>query len=590
MADWYWLSPEDRDFLDEMKRRMRNHVQPPRYSEQPEQLYQTPEIYVARTPPEGIDALTRVVGDPPADYPGVAVCDIYTLIKDYEGQRAYLAPHPGNDLFQRPVYNLNLSRVGGNRWALVKRDKDGVWWADAPEPFPSQDDDVFATGTGTGVGSGGDPGGGVGDCDPIYIEETDLWCEQTSRLATVTDGGTDYDTGTNPVPSVLVSGFSPGVFLIDAGNLSTGTGTDLVAEGDLVVEDCGPWECTLTTLGAGLWQLAIDGAAIQGQWTARLSSRTATAASVTATLIGSEPSDAFLNLYRRRVYLEIDPVSGCLTKSADEWEFVRTVGCCDFECVTEPVQTGTGTGTTPSLSGCCDGRTLVEVIAYNLSGYMQDTGCFDLCTMSYNLSRPDPGALLWTNGTGDTNCDGNVLTLNLRVYCVQGAWYASGTIYRTFTPFDINFYIPLTDGGTTLTGTIPLGGGCGEASLVVDHPCPDEGTPGTIDTACCPDDLLPETLTVTVSGETGDCACLPATMTLTWDVVTTSWKRAGSGTCADPDLTLDCGFGTQWSLASTVCNFNRNPTSTSCAPFELVFNAPTITNCCTGSATFTVTE
>lgn len=43
-------------------------------------------------------------------------------------------------------------------------------------------------------------------------------------------------------------------------------------------------------------------------------------------------------------------------------------------------------------------------------------------------------------------------------------------------------------------------------------------------------------------------------------------------------------------LASPICNFNKSCDVEVCNPLSLTFNVATITNCCTGSATFTVTE
>ena len=120
----------------------------------------------------------------------------------------------------------------------------------------------------------------------------------------------------------------------------------------------------------------------------------------------------------------------------------------------------------------------------------------------------------------------------------------------------------------------------------------DTGTGGggtEIFNACCDEIGVPSTLTATISNKTGDCSCLPATVTLTWNGVS-QWAGAYAG-CGGCALALECIDGV-WQLASASCTFVTSPASVSCFPLELVFNANNggggYTNC-TGTYTVTIT-
>lgn len=127
----------------------------------------------------------------------------------------------------------------------------------------------------------------------------------------------------------------------------------------------------------------------------------------------------------------------------------------------------------------------------------------------------------------------------------------------------------------------------------------DTGTgTGTIATLCCPGNLLEERLTVRVTNKTGDCTCLPDEFQITWDG-STYWT-VDLTECGDSSNTtrvsLSCNLG-MWildvqpgvGLNGCIISSGGTPSSEGCDPFQLVFDI-SLTNCCTGDATFTITE
>lgn len=109
------------------------------------EMYQAPEVYIAKTPPGGIPALSQATatgtgtGTDTTDTPGYANCDIYRI--QLYGDVPELEPVGG--LFRR-VYNVAGDLVPGNQWIVVVRDKFGSWLVVAPGP------EAGSAGTGTG--------------------------------------------------------------------------------------------------------------------------------------------------------------------------------------------------------------------------------------------------------------------------------------------------------------------------------------------------------------------------------------------------------------------------------------------------------
>lgn len=146
MADpkGYYLSEGDRKALTELLREHRQR--PPNATNRPDpegEDWFTPEVYIAKTPPEGIPALVEgpdtgtELGE--GDEPGFADCDIYRIIT-FSGNPE-LVPVSG---LSKRVYNLTpdspdesttgtadviSGAVAGNIWIPVARDKFGSWMA-----------------------------------------------------------------------------------------------------------------------------------------------------------------------------------------------------------------------------------------------------------------------------------------------------------------------------------------------------------------------------------------------------------------------------------------------------------------------------
>lgn len=134
-----------RQMVSEFKSRFKNQNNRPRVTEE---LGQTPEVYIARTPDTGIAALTATVGTATAsldgDTVGSAECAIYRIL-DNALQPISVAP--------QTVYNLSPTAVAKNIWTPVARDKFGSWLCVfQPASAPS------ALVTGETIGTGGNIG------------------------------------------------------------------------------------------------------------------------------------------------------------------------------------------------------------------------------------------------------------------------------------------------------------------------------------------------------------------------------------------------------------------------------------------------
>jgi hypothetical protein len=115
-----------------------------------------------------------------------------------------------------------------------------------------------------------------------------------------------------------------------------------------------------------------------------------------------------------------------------------------------------------------------------------------------------------------------------------------------------------------------------------------------IPTTCCPDDDLPTTLALTITG------AYAASVVLTWNAGTSRWE--GTHTCGGCTLvyTLACTSGTTWTLTARVsagicggaaCEANATGTATDCDPFLLTLGSTTggACVCGAGAVTYTIT-
>ncbi len=152
-----------REVIDDYRKR--RYSTPGRARIEPDE-HQAPEVYIARTPASGIDALRGHSGtDITDDEPGSALCNIYRIVPT--------AAPAGTDTnaeiravesFEKRIYNLSSTAVAADSWIPVMRDKYGYWLAVSNAASVSGGD-TRITNTVT-IGPGPGPPSGTGD---IYI-------------------------------------------------------------------------------------------------------------------------------------------------------------------------------------------------------------------------------------------------------------------------------------------------------------------------------------------------------------------------------------------------------------------------------------
>lgn len=108
--------------------RFAKHLQPVAGNAMREDEYMAPEVYVARSPADGIVGLSEQAGTAFVDLPGSATCTVYRIV--VSGGVKELRPVTG---LTRTIHNLSTIGVVGDSWILVARDKFGIWWV-AEEP------------------------------------------------------------------------------------------------------------------------------------------------------------------------------------------------------------------------------------------------------------------------------------------------------------------------------------------------------------------------------------------------------------------------------------------------------------------------
>ena len=86
--------------------------------------HQAPEVYIAKTPTDGILALTNGdtgTGTGSYDEPGSATCDIYCI------DETDVVPDLRDILKDELVYNISETAIEGSIYVLASRDKFGHW-------------------------------------------------------------------------------------------------------------------------------------------------------------------------------------------------------------------------------------------------------------------------------------------------------------------------------------------------------------------------------------------------------------------------------------------------------------------------------
>lgn len=129
----YYLNEDDVRRLRSLLSAHRNTAPPRRGYEGKvdHEEQQAPEVYVAKTPANGIAARgssdTGTGTDDDDNGPGYDWCELYRVVDNRSGEPA-LYPLGAAGVTER-VHNLSSSDIAGGEWILVIRDKGGVWWA-----------------------------------------------------------------------------------------------------------------------------------------------------------------------------------------------------------------------------------------------------------------------------------------------------------------------------------------------------------------------------------------------------------------------------------------------------------------------------
>jgi hypothetical protein len=124
--------------------------------------------------------------------------------------------------------------------------------------------------------------------------------------------------------------------------------------------------------------------------------------------------------------------------------------------------------------------------------------------------------------------------------------------------------------------------------VISEADCTPDDNPPTIETTCCPDRLLPEVLTATVSG---DCS---GVCSLVYDPVAQRWEGGMSLPLGILTVRFYCHAVQGW-LADLGSCYNATGTSLTgtCDPLSLSFGPFSAAGCCGGdpnSLVLTVTE
>lgn len=142
--------------------------------------------------------------------------------------------------------------------------------------------------------------------------------------------------------------------------------------------------------------------------------------------------------------------------------------------------------------------------------------------------------------------------------------------------------------GITPTGTAVSGPFATKTACVGGCP-PPPPPPGTIDTTCCPSDLLPETLNITFAGSFAGMG----TVALVYGAgaIPTAWTGSVSGCGGTVTFELSCPGGTSWTLNfyGAVAGLWGGST-TSCNPLLIEGSGEQFSPPCLGPWSFTVTE
>ncbi len=263
-------------------------------------------------------------------------------------------------------------------------------------------------------------------------------------------------------------------------------------------------------------------------------------------------------------------------------------------CETDPQSccesgSGAGSGGPGPDNSCCSPMPPPTIWAVPFDFRESTCGCLPRCVrLDYDASRDG-----WYSALGTfADCDGTAASGCFRVRCRAGVWFwdvvdgadnlrLRGSVIKVVCdPFFMAAGYDDRTAGTVCTDLF---------SYVISEVDCTGGGGGTIDVPCCPDDLVPETLTATFGGSLAGLGAV----TLTYDGgLSYSWSGSVTGTaCGDATVTFFCGsVGGTWSISVLGSNTGGQSSlsADSCDPFRLAGTFLS-TGPCAGTATFEVT-
>lgn len=193
----YVLSENDREQLRQLLEKDRKNPKKTRLKNDTDQS-QSPDVYIARTPHEGIPALAEEPGTASFeenDQPGYADCTIYFVSEETD-----VPTLEQTDATPQRVYNLSTSRILGDTWVVAIRDKFNAWYAIAP------------VGGRTGCQAVLNPCTGLREYNwysgGILTERTDP-CPECEEIPDDTGTGTGTGTTDTPVTTLLCGALLP---------------------------------------------------------------------------------------------------------------------------------------------------------------------------------------------------------------------------------------------------------------------------------------------------------------------------------------------------------------------------------------------
>lgn len=488
----------------------------------------SPDLYVALTPSSGIPggefSLSGTGSPHPPYFTEGRECQLYKIEDDGEVTRV------GG--LTRLVYNIATDPVPGTTFVTVKKTKHGKWVADLPSTVQ------ITPGSGTGAI--------VFDCHFQSV-----------------DGVITLDLGS-------LAGEGLGVEVLECPRLVVFTGCGLrINEDDLSVEVAlddiagNPENTSLVTIGSACPVLAVDLETVEIR-TERLMTDSIQFLAGRKYLVLLNTFTEYTNHYNL-AGLHINRVEGETIVGIPS-----VVNLCAMDCITG---TGTGTG---SCDVCEDESTvaIVEGPQGSIEVDLEITGPYDELPsqwmwVGYGIDRG-------VTGTASGSEDDNV-SVQLTIFCDEGTWYAFGTY--TLGPardpivrFVFNIELEVEGNDAFGTYNIPESQGGGVIEVAVELPCNGTGTGtgtgtgdgDTIDTECCPDDLLPDQFLLRILNVTGSCnpAAIGEEVILTFGGIAT-WDGSNGSLLNGIELICNGAPG-DWTLngfagQGDMSNFNCNP-------------------------------